>query len=178
VVSAHARLAAAWRALGGVPDPEVPAVSIVELGIVRDVVDEDGGLRLVLTPTYSGCPATAAIEAAACDALAQAGVTGAVSVEHRLAPPWTTDWMAPEARDKLRDFGIAPPGPVARSGMPQGVARVDVSGLRARPPRAPVPCPRCGSARTALLSQFGSTACKAQWRCLDCLEPFDHFKPH
>jgi ring-1,2-phenylacetyl-CoA epoxidase subunit PaaD len=172
------RLAAAWRALGAVPDPEVPAVSIVELGIVRDDIDEGEALRLVLTPTYSGCPATAAIEAAACDALAVAGVTGAVAVEHRLAPPWTTDWMAPEARDKLRAFGIAPPGAAARRDAGAGVARIDVSALRQRRPREPVACPRCGSAHTALLSQFGSTACKAQWRCLDCLEPFDHFKPH
>jgi ring-1,2-phenylacetyl-CoA epoxidase subunit PaaD len=175
-------MAAAWQALGAVPDPEVPAVSIVELGIVRDVVEDGEDLRLVLTPTYSGCPATGAIEAAAREALARAGVARDVAVEHRLAPAWTTDWMAPEARDKLRAFGIAPPGPAGPRWPgpdPQpGVVRVDVSRLCARRPAAALACPRCGSTRTALLSQFGSTACKAQWRCEDCLEPFDHFKPH
>ena len=171
--------ARAWAVLAAVPDPEVPAVSIVELGIVREVAVDDAAVRVALTTTYSGCPATAAIEVAARAALA--GLRPCVEVDYRLAPPWTTDWIAPEAREKLRAFGIAPPRTcraehVAR---PAHVARVDASTL-ARPRRATtgVACPRCGSRHTNVLSQFGSTACKAQWRCLDCLEPFDYFKPH
>jgi ring-1,2-phenylacetyl-CoA epoxidase subunit PaaD len=185
VSATSARVAAAWQALAGVPDPEVPAISIVELGIVRDVIVDGPGVCLVLTPTYSGCPATAAIEDAARAALA--GVAGnGVRVDYRHAPAWTTDWIAPEGRDKLRAFGIAPPARVQRDDAGNaGTARrqraastrIDVTGLRARP-HPPVACPRCGSMRTARLSQFGSTACKAQWRCLDCLEPFDHFKAH
>ncbi len=162
-------VAAAWTALGTVPDPEVPVVSIVELGIVRAVAREAGGITVVLTPTYSGCPATAVIEADARAALAAAGVTSC-RIEYRLAPAWTTAWLAPEARDRLREFGIAPPG---------GAARVDVTGISPlRRNCVPVPCPRCGSQHTTLLSQFGSTACKALYRCTACREPFDYFKPH
>jgi ring-1,2-phenylacetyl-CoA epoxidase subunit PaaD len=160
---------AAWQALGGVPDPEVPVVSIVELGIVRSVAWSDDTLCVTLTPTYSGCPATEMIERSVRDALHDAHVR-AVRVDYRLAPAWTTDWLAPEARERLRAVGIAPPG---------GAARIDVTGISPlRRARQAVPCPRCGSGRTALLSQFGSTACKAQYRCADCLEPFDYFKPH
>lgn len=159
----------AWRALGRVMDPEVPVVSIVELGIVRDVVFADGTLIVTLTPTYSGCPATDLIEGAVRAALCDAGVDD-YRVEYRLAPAWTTDWLAPEARVRLRDYGIAPPG---------GPARIDVRGISPlRRASVPVPCPRCGSQHTALLSQFGSTACKAHYRCADCLEPFEYFKPH
>jgi len=166
---AAARVHAAWAALAGVLDPEVPVVSIVELGIVRDVRADGDAIVVRLTPTYSGCPATAVIEADARAALAAVGVD-AFRIETALAPPWTTDWMAPEARERLRAFGIAPPG---------GAARVDVTGISPlRRARVAVPCPRCGSDATALLSQFGSTACKALYRCLDCREPFDYFKPH
>ena len=168
-VAATAAVQAAWAALAGVLDPEVPVVSIVELGIVRDVRVDADTLVVVLTPTYSGCPATAVIEADARAALAAAGVD-ACRIETALAPAWTTDWMAPEARERLRDFGIAPPG---------GAARVDVRGLSPlRRASVAVPCPRCGSHATSILSQFGSTACKALYRCLDCREPFDYFKPH
>ena len=162
-------VAAAWHALGSVTDPEVPVVSIVELGIVRDVAWQEDGLVVVLTPTYSGCPATELIESAARAALCDAGL--ALSrIDYRLAPAWTTDWLAPEARNRLRAFGIAPPG--------AGV-RIDVAGISPlRRARDAVPCPRCGSRATTLLSQFGSTACKAQYRCTACLEPFDYFKPH
>ena len=164
-----ARVNAAWAALAGVLDPEVPVVSIVELGIVRDVRADGDAIVVRLTPTYSGCPATAVIEADARAALAGAGLP-MCRIETALAPPWTTDWMAPEARERLRAFGIAPPG---------GAARVDVAGISPlRRARVAVPCPRCGSHATALLSQFGSTACKALYRCLDCREPFDYFKPH
>jgi ring-1,2-phenylacetyl-CoA epoxidase subunit PaaD len=168
-VEGTAAIIAAWQALGSVPDPEVPVVSIVELGIVRSVAWLGDTLCVTLTPTYSGCPATEAIERAVRDALHDAHVR-AVRVDYRLAPAWTTDWLAPEARERLRAFGIAPPG---------AAARIDVTGISPlRSSRQRVACPRCGSARTALLSQFGSTACKAQYRCGDCLEPFEYFKPH
>ena len=164
------RLCDAWLALGGIPDPEVPAVSIVELGIVRDAVLRDDRIAVVVTPTYSGCPATEAINAGIAAALAALAERDPI-IETRLAPAWTTDWIAPEARVKLRRFGIAPP---------QGAAvRVDItaiSSLRRR--REAIACPRCGSTRTRLVAQFGSTACKAHFRCEACLEPFDYFKTH
>jgi ring-1,2-phenylacetyl-CoA epoxidase subunit PaaD len=155
-------------------DPEVPVVSIVELGIVRDVdVDRDTDtdtVRVALTPTYSGCPAMDMIADGIREAFAQSGCT--VRIDTVLAPPWTTDWMAPEAKARLAAFGIAPPG-AARA------PRIDVRGispLRGR--KAVVACPRCGSTATTLVAQFGSTACKALYRCDACREPFDHFKPH
>lgn len=163
-------LAAIWRALGHIPDPEIPVVSIVELGIVRDVAWADDRLRVRVTPTYSGCPATELIMQAIRDALADAGVA-AFDVDSVLTPAWTTDWIAPEAKDKLRAFGIAPPGAAA--------ARVDVAGLSPlRRQREAVACPRCGASQTKLVAQFGSTACKALYRCEACGEPFDYFKPH
>ena len=163
-------LARAWEALGRVPDPEVPVVSVVELGIVRDVRLDDGTVVVTVTPTYSGCPATETIARDIGAALADAGI-GAARMETRLSPAWTTDWVTPEARRKLRIFGIAPPHVRER--------RIDVSGISPLRRRdSVVSCPHCGSARTRLLSQFGSTACKAQYRCDGCLEPFDYFKPH
>lgn len=171
-------LAALWQALETVPDPEIPVVSVVELGIVR-AIEWDGGdpatLVVRVTPTYSGCPATELIMAGIREALTAAGVVR-MRLETQLSPAWTTDWIAPGARGKLRDFGIAPPGSAAPGA--NAVVRVDVSGLRARRAAAVVPCPRCGSEQTRVLSQFGSTACKAQYRCDACLEPFDYFKPH
>jgi ring-1,2-phenylacetyl-CoA epoxidase subunit PaaD len=165
-------LAAVWRALGSVVDPEIPVVSIVELGIVRGVAREPGGWTVTVTPTYSGCPATRVIE----DDI-RAAVAAAVGEDARvvtaLAPPWTTDWIAPEALAKLRAAGIAPPGASARED-----AQPTVRPVAFGRPRAAVPCPNCGSLRTAELARFGSTACKAQYRCADCLEPFDYFKPH
>jgi ring-1,2-phenylacetyl-CoA epoxidase subunit PaaD len=167
VVTTLARL---WEALGRVPDPEVPVVSVVELGIVRDVRLDDGTVVVTVTPTYSGCPATEAIARDICTALAHAGI-GAARMETRLSPAWTTNWVTPEARRKLRAFGIAPPH--------VGGPRIDVSGISPlRRGDSVVPCPHCGSTRTRLMSQFGSTACKAQYRCDGCLEPFDYFKPH
>lgn len=159
-----------WDALATVPDPEVPAVSIVELGIVRGVSLADGHLRVELTPTYSGCPATEAIAVMVRERLASIGLTD-VELVTRLSPPWTTDWIAPEGRRKLAAFGIAPPHLAA--------GRVNVAGISPlRRGRVVVPCPRCASTCTTLLSQFGSTACKAQYRCEACREPFDYFKPH
>ncbi len=170
-------IGALWLALGAVPDPEIPVVSVIELGIVRGIewdLAEPDSLRVVVTPTYSGCPATELIMSSIRDALAAVGVPRA-TLETRLFPAWTTGWMAPAARQKLREFGIAPPeGRRAAAAAP-----VDVAGISPlRRSGVAVPCPRCGSLRTSLLAQFGSTACKAQYRCLDCLEPFDYFKSH
>jgi ring-1,2-phenylacetyl-CoA epoxidase subunit PaaD len=149
-----------WQLLEAVPDPEIPVLSIVDLGVVRYVRNApDGRLRVGLTPTYSGCPATAAIRSAARSALDAAGFADA-ALEEVLSPPWTSDWVTPAGRAKLAAFGIAPPH--ERAGAP-GETR-------------PVLCPRCGSPETERLSEFGSTPCKAHYRCSACLEPFDHFK--
>jgi ring-1,2-phenylacetyl-CoA epoxidase subunit PaaD len=153
-----------WRALETVPDPEIPVVSVCELGIVRDVRVDDMGTTVIITPTYSGCPATEAIERAIRETLEQAGAAP-VRVERSLSPAWTSDWITPAAAEKLRAYGIAPPG-----------AAQPVSGLVRFVERAPA-CPRCGGKRTQRLSEFGSTACKALYRCTDCAEPFDYFKP-
>ncbi len=141
-----------WRVLEAVPDPEIPAVSIVDLGIVREVSPE----RVVLTPTYTGCPATMVIEAMVRAALDEAGFAG-VEIATTLSPPWTTDWISESGRAKLKAYGIAPP-------VPAGTRVVE--------------CPQCGSVHTEEVSRFGSTPCKALWRCRDCLEPFDLFKCH
>ena len=171
--AAPPRLAEVWRALAAIPDPEIPVVSIVDLGIVRSVALEGESVVVHVTPTYSGCPATDWILAAIRDELAAIGVRGA-RVEIQLAPAWTTDWIAADARQRMREFGIAPPGSAIA-----GAAPVDVRGISPlRRADVVVPCPRCGSARTRLTAQFGSTACKALYRCDDCLEPFDYFKPH
>jgi ring-1,2-phenylacetyl-CoA epoxidase subunit PaaD len=161
------RVRAAWRVLETVLDPEVPALSLVDLGIVREVHALEQGLSVVLTPTYSGCPATEVIEQSVVDALGEAGL-GPVTVSTRRAPAWTTDWMSEDGRRKLRAYGIAPPGPV------QADASVPIRIVR---PPVPVACPRCGSEHTERLSAFGATACKALFRCLACREPFEHFKP-
>ena len=168
-------MAALWQVLESVPDPEIPAVSVVELGIVRGLEwdpTDPSTLVVSVTPTYSGCPATAMIAADIHKALTTAGVAR-TRIETRLSPPWSTDWIAPQARTKLREYGIAPPAASAIEPKP-----IDISGLGPRRrASAIVACPRCGSERTRLLSQFGSTACKAQYRCETCLEPFDYFKP-
>jgi ring-1,2-phenylacetyl-CoA epoxidase subunit PaaD len=167
------REAPVWRTLADVPDPEIPVVSIVDLGIVRSVEWRDDELVVTLTPTYSGCPATEMIVADVGRALSTAGFRRH-RLEIRLSPAWTTDWIAPEARNRLARYGIAPPGPHTAPVM----QAIDVSALHRRPPRGQVACPRCGSSRTREMSRFGSTPCKAQYRCDDCLEPFDYFKPH
>ncbi len=150
------------RWLEDVPDPEIPAVSVVDLGIVRDIEWRGDMLVVGVTPTYSGCPATAAISIDIEEALRRRGV-GRVRIETRLSPPWTTAWISDAGREKLRDYGIAPPlEGAACAGM-----------LKAG---APAACPHCGSTRTEEISRFGSTPCKAAWRCTDCLEPFDYFK--
>lgn len=166
-VVADDRVAVAWAALAAVPDPEVPVLSVIDLGIVREVAAQGDSVEVVLTPTYSGCPATEVIAGSVRDALLAAGF-GDVRVTHRLAPPWTTDWISAEGRRKLADYGIAPPGPAAADGA-------QVVRLHRRAPA--VACPRCGSADTERLAAFGSTACKALYRCRACREPFEHFKP-
>jgi ring-1,2-phenylacetyl-CoA epoxidase subunit PaaD len=166
---ASARVTAAWACLQDVLDPEVPALSVCDLGIVRDVRElDDGRLEVVLTPTYSGCPATEVIERAVLDALGVARLGPATAVTRR-SPAWTTDWISEDGRRKLREYGIAPPGPAGEA------TAVPVRLVRRK--AAPVHCPRCGSANTERLSAFGSTACKALYRCLACREPFEHFKP-
>jgi len=161
------RIERAWAVLRDVLDPEVPALSIVDLGIVRDVVErDDGALDLVFTPTYSGCPATEAIESSALAAI-DAAALGPAHVTLRRAPAWTSEWISAAGRAKLRDYGIAPPGRALADGT-QPLRFVS---------RAAPPCPRCGSPRTERLSAFGSTACKSLHRCLACREPFEHFKP-
>ena len=167
-VSQHLALdTAVGRAIADVPDPEVPVVTIEDLGILREVkVDEDEHLvRVVITPTYSGCPAMDAIRVRIEHVAAREGYTASVTT--RLAPVWTTDWMSEEGRAKLAEFGIAPPGgrPAPALG-PVGV------GLSVRQ----VACPRCGSSATEEVARFGSTACKALRRCTACGEPFDEFK--
>ncbi len=137
---------------GGVADPEIPVLTVNDLGIVREVSAD--GRKVTVTPTYSGCPATAAIEADIRRALDAAGLTE-TQIVVRLDPAWTTDWITPEGREKLLAYGIAPPSP-----QPNAT------------------CPRCGSPETEEVSEFGSTPCKALWRCRACTEPFDRFKCH
>lgn len=160
---------AAWAALEELTDPEIPVISLRELGILRDVRQGADGLKVVITPTYSGCPAMGQIEDDVKATLANAGI--AARVVTQLAPAWTTDWMSEEGKEKLRAYGIAPPH--------QTPAGSNVVRFIAKPAKAEtVPCPLCGSANTVESSHFGSTACKALYKCLDCQEPFDYFKPY
>jgi ring-1,2-phenylacetyl-CoA epoxidase subunit PaaD len=161
----------AWQVLDGVLDPEVPALSVRDLGIVRDVIDHGEELEVVLTPTYSGCPATQAIEQGVLCAIESEGL-GPARATLRRAPAWTTDWISEEGRRKLRAYGIAPPHTVTPAQAP--VQRIHI--FRRQPEEA-IPCPHCGSAHTERLSAFGSTACKSMHRCLACREPFEYFKP-
>ena len=144
--------AAVMAVLENIPDPEIPVLTITDLGIVRAVVQDPP--RVLISPTYTGCPATVAIESSIREALDQAGFED-VSIERVLFPPWTTDWISDRGRQRLHDYGIAPPSPSATD-----------------------ECPLCGSTDTVEVSRFGSTPCKAQWRCKGCLEPFERFKCH
>ncbi|MCZ2103318.1 MAG: phenylacetate-CoA oxygenase subunit PaaJ [Comamonadaceae bacterium] len=165
---ASARVQAAWQALEAVADPEIPVISLCDLGVVRDVREAGAVLEIVLTPTYSGCPATEVIAHDAQAAVEAAGL-GPVRTLLQRAPAWTTDWISARGRAALREYGIAPPGPV-----PLEDARPICITRRRQPP---VPCPRCASTRTERIAPFGSTPCKALYRCLACHEPFEHFKP-
>ena len=142
-----------WGWLDHVPDPEIPVISIVDLGIVRNVIWDGDALEISVTPTYSGCPATSVIALDIETALRDRGVRN-VRIKTQIAPAWTTDWLSDAGRAKLAAYGIAPPSPAG----------------------GPDACPRCGSQSVTRVSQFGSTPCKAHWRCEDCLEPFDYFK--
>ena len=155
---------AVYAILDEVKDPEVPVISVVELGIVRDAVVDGDVVRVTVTPTYSGCPAMREIEDDIRSALVAHGAREVI-VDTVFAPAWTTDWIGPTAREKLRVYGIAPPG----KAEPQGLITLTRS-------RGPVVCPLCGSADTRLQSEFGSTACKAIHVCNACRQPFDEFK--
>jgi ring-1,2-phenylacetyl-CoA epoxidase subunit PaaD len=164
-----------WELLESVTDPEIPVVNLREMGILRAVHQGPQGLEVVITPTYSGCPAMGQMEDDVANALSQAGVAARVITQ--LAPAWSTDWMTPEGREKLRAYGIAPPvkSACAAAAGAQVVAFAPRKGLVER---ETVACPQCGSDNTTEISHFGSTACKALYRCLKCMEPFDYFKPY
>ena len=164
----HATIDDVWAALDHLTDPEIPVVTLRELGILRDIRETANGIEVVITPTYSGCPAMGQIEDDVRASLQQAGIEARVITQ--LAPAWSTDWMSEEAKAKLRAYGIAPPHTTSRdTSVVKFVRRADTR---------PVACPQCGSTNTILSSQFGSTACKALYKCLDCQEPFDYFKPY
>ncbi len=156
----------AW--LGEVSDPEIPVISIVDLGVVRQVVWAGEACEIVLTPTYSGCPAMSVIAEAVRAKLRAHGI-GEVRIVSQLSPAWTSDWISASGKAALKDYGIAPP--VQRAIDISGIRRGALVSLR-------VSCPHCSSQRTQLVSQFGSTPCKALYKCLDCSEPFDYFKCH
>ncbi|MEM8748905.1 MAG: 1,2-phenylacetyl-CoA epoxidase subunit PaaD [Pseudomonadota bacterium] len=154
--------ARAWAAASAVPDPEVPCVTVADLGILRSVEIEDGIAVARVTPTYSGCPAVLAIELAIEAALLEAGFEACI--ERVMAPAWTTDWISDEGREKLHAYGIAPP------------VKGSAGGKLALFGETQVACPRCSSVKTRKISEFGSTACKAHYQCETCAEPFDYFK--
>ncbi|MDQ2989525.1 MAG: phenylacetate-CoA oxygenase subunit PaaJ [Pseudomonadota bacterium] len=168
-----ASAAQVWDWLGQVSDPEIPVISIVDLGIVRDVEWQDDECVVTITPTYSGCPAMQVIAESVTEALHSHGVPN-VRLVNQLSPAWTTDWMSDAGKAALKGYGIAPPAQqvIDISGLHAGVKR------NALAPKLTVACPNCGSTHTELTSQFGSTPCKALYKCLDCREPFDYFKCH
>lgn len=153
-----------WDLLESISDPEIPVLSIVDLGVVREVHDLDGKFRIDITPTYSGCPAMNMIEAEIRAVMAENGIEADVKLV--LSPAWTTDWMSDNGKKKLRAYGIAPPQDEP----------ITVNTLFGKPEN--IICPHCGGHHTEMVSQFGSTACKSLYKCLDCLEPFDYFKCH
>ena len=159
-----------WEWLSQVPDPEIPVISLTDLGIIRDVAWHGDTLVVTVTPTYSGCPATGVINLDIETALRARGIEK-LELKRQLAPAWTTDWITAEGREKLRAYGIAPPvdGTAADGVLAGRVSRLMGNNLT-------IQCPRCGSTHTQKVSQFGSTPCKASYRCTDCLEPFDYFK--
>jgi ring-1,2-phenylacetyl-CoA epoxidase subunit PaaD len=150
---AHPSTEQVWDWLDTIPDPEIPAITLTDLGIIRDVGWDGDTCIVTVTPTYSGCPATSIINMEIETALREHGLER-IELKRQLSPAWTTDWMSQRGREKLENYGIAPPQPAG----------------------GPDKCPNCASSNVEKLSQFGSTPCKAQWRCKDCLEPFDYFK--
>jgi len=153
MVTEKPSLETVWSWLSAVPDPEIPVISLTDLGIIRDVQWRDDTLEVTVTPTYSGCPATSIINLDIETALRAEGIEK-LTLKRQLSPAWTTDWLTDTGKAKLEEYGIAPP----------------------RPAGGPQHCPRCKSTQVEKISQFGSTPCKAQWRCQSCLEPFDYFK--
>lgn len=153
MVETQPSVAQVWAWLDAVPDPEIPVISLVDLGVIRDVAWAGETLEITVTPTYSGCPATSIINLDIETAMRARGIAR-VTLKRQLSPPWTTDWLSDKGRAKLEGYGIAPPQPAG----------------------GPHRCPHCQSGDVERISQFGSTPCKAQWRCRDCLEPFDYFK--
>ena len=153
----------AWEVVAGVVDPEIPVLTIADLGVLRDVAINDGCVEVAITPTYSGCPAMNMIKLEIELALERSGFRNS-KVCTVLSPAWTTDWMSEEGRRKLREYGIAPPQPASPRRALFGVEQVA--------------CPQCGSSDTEVLSEFGSTSCKALWRSRSCREPFDYFNCH
>ncbi len=163
-----------WSWLGEIPDPEIPVISITDLGIVRDVTWDDhvsDTCIVTVTPTYSGCPATEVIAHQIREQLAAHGIHQ-LQLRTQLSPPWTTDWLSETGRASLSSYGIAPPAVGAGHATPPLLSLVQIEAA------ATVACPHCGSTRTQTISQFGSTPCKSLHRCLACMEPFDHFKAH
>lgn len=158
--------AAVWQLLETVMDPEVPVLSVLDLGIVRDVQMKENGVEVTITPTYTGCPAMDVISMNIRMQLMSAGYSP-VTIRTVLSPAWTTEWMTESGKDKLRAYGIAPPNPKQQVCTPEFFQREEA-----------VQCPHCLSFHTTMISEFGSTACKSLYRCLDCLEPFDYFKCH
>ncbi|MGZ3880883.1 MAG: 1,2-phenylacetyl-CoA epoxidase subunit PaaD [Flavisolibacter sp.] len=154
-----------WKILEEVKDPEVPVLSVVDLGIIRSVTTSGDAIDITITPTYSGCPAMDVIRMDIRLKLIEKGYRK-LNIQQQLSPAWTTDWMSEEGKRKLKAFGIAPPNPK------QQFCKTEMFQQEA------VQCPRCDSWHTELISQFGSTACKSMYRCLDCKEAFDHFKCH
>lgn len=152
-----------WKILNTVTDPEIPVLSVIDLGIVRDVIVENKNAEVIITPTYSGCPAMDFIGMNIRKALLETGFDK-IKITHQLSPAWTTDWMTEGGKEKLKSYGIAPPASKT----------FDLNYLK----NLPVQCPHCNSMNTKLISQFGSTACKALYQCEDCEEPFDYFKCH
>ncbi len=150
-----------WKWLADVPDPEVPVVSVIDLGMVRKVNVAGSSVEVEVSPTYSGCPATEVIEDSIVSKLSDEGIEH-VTVKRVLSPPWTTDWISESGKDKLREYGIAPPAGSASKRTLLG--------------KGDVCCPRCGTSETTVVSEFGSTACKASYKCDECLEPFEYFK--
>ena len=169
IAATHPGTEEVWDWLSHVPDPEIPVISLTDLGIIRDVAWEGDTLVVTVTPTYSGCPATEVIEQNVLQALEAAGL-GPVRASLQRAPAWSSDWISAEGRRKLREYGIAPPCTLA----PGDPVPIRFTG---RPRTEAVACPRCNSQDTERLSAFGSTACKALYRCLACREPFEYFKP-
>jgi len=162
--TSNQKISMVWKLLEQIPDPEIPVISIVDLGIARNVECQDEKVIVSITPTYSGCPAMMVIEKEIISTLRNQGIDASIKTVY--SPAWTTDWINDSAKEKLRAYGIAPPESGSR----------DINSISLQPKK--IHCPKCNSLNTEMISHFGSTACKALYRCKNCLEPFDYFKCH